>query len=270
LKSREREDLIERVKYGHMSPAEAEAEAARLGLSPLATSPQPLKHNPLGEAWWTLPMVIAWIMWRDPKAVLDCFDPHRTQFWDWHFEEWRIGPDGPIQKGHFLKQRRRATLSQLSLSESYDASTDTLRESSHKFTDATALLWKALRDNLLQATGIPNDDEQRRPIPDYEWRDLELIEERGRDVVRYGHLSSRGYNDVAFPRDSIFTLWPEFALQGQLELPPTIRPDGPGYFPLYCTSANELSDDALAAIAAIAATRSADPAETAPDPTKLN
>ena len=60
-----------------MSPDEAEAEAARLGLPPLASQPDPNKFDPMDEAWWTLPMTIAWIAWRNHTEVLDCYDPFR-------------------------------------------------------------------------------------------------------------------------------------------------------------------------------------------------
>lgn len=234
-----RDDLIEHVKYGRMSPDEAEAEAARFGLERLASSPEPRKYNPMGEAWWTLPMTVAWIAWRDPLEVLRCYDPYRVQCLDWHYQEWRLGSDGPIHKGHFLKERHRATLSLLSLAERYDIATDVVSESSAGVLDAKAHLWKALQANLLQATGIPNDGEQRKPIPDYEWRDLQAIEERGRDVVRYDRLSATGYNEISLRRHSIMTLWPERRRsdpETEPRLPPTIRPDGPGYFPLYCAS----------------------------------
>lgn len=61
------DDLIEEAKFGRMSPAAAEAEAARLGLPPLASSPDPKQCDPMVEAWWTIPMTIAWIMWRNAE-----------------------------------------------------------------------------------------------------------------------------------------------------------------------------------------------------------
>ena len=42
-----REDLIENVEYGRMSRDEAEAEAARLGLAPLVTAPDPNAFDPM-------------------------------------------------------------------------------------------------------------------------------------------------------------------------------------------------------------------------------
>src|SRR5690242_18078882 len=97
-----RDELIDEVKFGRLSPLEAEAEAARLGLEPLAPRPAPSQYNPLGEPWWTLPMTVAWIAWRNALEVLENYDPYLLECWHWVFREWRNGPDGPIFKGHFL------------------------------------------------------------------------------------------------------------------------------------------------------------------------
>ena len=42
-----------------MSPAEAEFEAKRLGLEPLASAPDPNDYDPMREPFWTLPMTVA-------------------------------------------------------------------------------------------------------------------------------------------------------------------------------------------------------------------
>jgi hypothetical protein len=244
-----RDDLIDEVKYGRMTPAEAEAEAARLGLEPLASRPDPKKFNVMGEAWWTLPMTVAWIAWRDPQRVLDWYDPYRAECLDWHYREWRLGPDGPVFKGHFLNERQRATLVLLSLSQ-------TGRKNPGPMTveEAKTRLQRALQENTLQATGIPNNGAQRIVIPDHEWRDLKWTEEKGRDFARYGLLSVAGYSDIAFRQRSVLALWPErHHVRPAAQLPPTVRPDGPGDFPLYC---------AAQWIATQGGTRTFDPADT--------
>ena len=229
-----RDDLIEDVKYGRMSPDEAEAGAIKLGLKPFASTPDPQKYNPIGEVWWSISMTVAWIAWRSGREVLESYDPYRLQCWDWHYQEWQV-PGGPIFKGHFLKQRQRATLSLLAFNERYDIANGSVRENSISVADAEARLWKALQDDQLRASGIPNNSDQRKPIPDYEWHDLKPVEENGRDGVRYDLLSPKGYNEVICRRQAVTALWPERRLsQAKIQLPPTVRPDGPGYFQLYC------------------------------------
>jgi hypothetical protein len=45
----ERDELIDRVRYGRLTPAEAEAEAAHLGLERLASRPDPSQFEPMPE-----------------------------------------------------------------------------------------------------------------------------------------------------------------------------------------------------------------------------
>lgn len=192
-----RDDLLEEVKYGRMTPDHAEAEAACLGLGPLAAVPDPQKFDSMAEPWWTLPMTITWIVWRDEREVLENYDPYRLECFDWIYRKWRIGFEGEIYEGHFLEQRNSATLPRLALAMLLDTAAAQSRQPLFTFKEAEKRLWNALQDNQLQATGIPPDGERRVTIPDFEWRDLKPYEERGRDVVRYEAISRQGYNDVA-------------------------------------------------------------------------
>src|SRR3954462_8238264 len=86
-----RDKLFEDVRYGRITPDEAEAKAKRLGLEPLAPQPDPADFNPMGETWWTLAMAVAWIASRSHTEVLRVWDQYRLQCSDWHFREWRVG-----------------------------------------------------------------------------------------------------------------------------------------------------------------------------------
>ena len=108
--------------------------------------------------------------------------------------------------------------------------------------DVKAKLWKALSDNVMQATGMerPNGEE-RVLIPDHEWCDLAPFQRKGRTVllVRKGQSVSgaSGYNDVMVRRQSVMALWPlDRREECDKLLPPTMSPDGPGYMPLYCAA----------------------------------
>jgi hypothetical protein len=203
-----RDDLFEEAKYGRMTPAEAEAEAARLGLAPLAAAPGAQKFDPMIEPWWTLPMTVAWIVWRNDRDVLENYDPYRLAWFDWIYREWRIGFEGPIHEGYFLEQRKPATLPRLALSIHFDILDGQSRENLFTFEEAEKSLWNALQDDQLQATGIPTDGEKREHIPDFEWRDLKAFEERERDVVRFEPLSRKGYINIALRRQSVLRFWP--------------------------------------------------------------
>jgi len=233
-----RDEIISKVRRGEMTPPEAEAEALRLGIKPYAIEADPSKFDPIREAWWTLPMAIAWIAWREPDRVREFWDPYRSECWDWNFREWRDGPDGPVYAGHFLEQRRPATLSSLLFAEKHDSAQGLLPDGAISISDAKAKLWQALGENSFQATGISTDTSERTVIPDYAWRDLHDIEERGRDVLRIrganGLWTDRGYNDVALRRQNIMAIWQPHRLEERgYRLPALVKPEGPGYMPLY-------------------------------------
>src|SRR5262245_20915646 len=145
-----RDDLIHKVRYGELTPDAAEAEAARIGLAKLAVTPDPAQFDPFKETWWTLPMAVAWIAWRSPREVRECWDPYRSECLDWHFKKWRVGFDGPAHAGHFLERRRPATLSWLSSAERYDSVRRTLPNGAISIKEAKAKLWAALGDNEFQ------------------------------------------------------------------------------------------------------------------------
>jgi hypothetical protein len=204
-----RDLLIHKVQYGEITPREAEAEAARLGLKPLASKPDPASFHPMDEPWWTLVMTVAWIGWRTPEKVRDNYDPYRLECWDWRFQPWRVGFDGPVYEGSFLEHRQPATLPLLSISESYDRVCGLTPMMT--FANAKAALWRALAGGKIQATGLDIASGDRIPIPDYKWRDLDNFEERGRDVVRLPYkirFNRVGFDEVALRRLAVMTAWP--------------------------------------------------------------
>ena len=234
-----RDELSGAVQYGRMKPEEAEAKLKELGLPPLARQPDPDKFNPMGEVWWTLPMTVSWIAWRSHEDVRSVWDDYRLGCSDWNYREWRVGFEGPVYRGHFLETRKTVTISDLQLLENFRASQGTLSADAMGVREAIKRLWRRLGENALQATGKTKAGE-RIVIPDYEWRDLEDFEEQGRDVVRVrdgGLVSNRGYDNLAFRRQNIMALWMPGQLgRENLNLPPVMTPDGPGYRPLFCAA----------------------------------
>jgi hypothetical protein len=226
-----RDQLIDAVQYGRMTPDDAEAEAARLGLGKLATEPDKDALDAMRETWWTLPMAVAWITWRTADAVCKHWDAFRRQCWDWHFQQWKSVPDGPIHSGHFLEQRRHASLLLLSLSEQFDAANGNERPNL-SMRDSRTELWDALGEGLLEATAIDCDTGRRVAIPQFEWQDLEVFHVRDRDVLRArgrAHLPSGGYENVAFRRKDLMAIWaPAKHEQSTGDSSPTGRTGAPG------------------------------------------
>ncbi len=240
MNSANHDALIEEVRYGRMTPEEAEAEATRLGLPRMAAVPDPASYNPMGETWWTLVMAIAWISWRSPTQVCQFWDDYRRECWDWHFREWRIGPDGPVHAGHFLEQREPATYSRLSLAGRHDEVHSLVPENWIAVADAKARLWKALGENVMQATGIDRQRGERTVIPEHGWRDLEIFQEDKRTVLfvrKEAAFGVGGYHDVVVRRQAVMSTWPpDRGERFSEKLPETAKPEGPGYMPLYCAA----------------------------------
>jgi hypothetical protein len=236
-----RDLLIHQVQYGEISPEQAEAEAARLGLAPLASKPDRASFNPMDETWWSLVMATAWIAWRSPERILEFYDPYRTECWDWHFRKWRVGFDGPVHAGYFLEQRRPATLTMIAFFENYDRASGIWPADAIGIRDAKAQLWKALGEAAVRATGIDRHTGERMPIPDYAWHDFEDFDEDGRVVVHQRHqtgLRKTGFTDVVLRREAVLARWPprRHESANEFRLPHLIIPHGPGYMPLYCAT----------------------------------
>lgn len=79
----DRDELLRRVTHFEITPDEAEAEAARCGLEPLNPDPDPTAFDPMSEVRWSLPMALAWIVWRDPDRVREQWDRWRREKSDW-------------------------------------------------------------------------------------------------------------------------------------------------------------------------------------------
>jgi hypothetical protein len=183
--SNSRDSLISKVHRGEISSAAAEIEAKRLGLPPLARRPS--SFDPMVEPWWTLPMAIAWIVWRQPRQVLLFWDEYRLRCWAWRtiLGRHRLVQDSPATLGLLLRVERSGA------SAVKDDPKIKIVKNVMSVRSAKAELWRALGKGTLHATGVDLDAARRVPIRDFEWCDLECVEEHGRVIVRTRIASSR-------------------------------------------------------------------------------
>ena len=234
-----RDELFHRLSLGELTPAEAEAEAAQLGLGPLAPTPDDDSFDPAKEAHWTLPMAVAWIAHRTWPAVRLRWEAYRKELWDWHQRESRIGFEGETHKGWFLEQRGRTTLASLSFAEALAAETDRDPRYSMTVAEAKKALWDALQSDCFRVTGVDQRSGERVEILPTTWIDLKYFEQSGVDEVRRDPLLSNAphrYQDVLLPSRAIRGLWREpFGVDIE-RLPPNVLPMGDGYIPLYCAA----------------------------------
>jgi hypothetical protein len=181
--------LIEKVRRGEIKPTEADSEAKRLGFGTLAREPDPANFDPMQEPHWSLPMAVAWIAYRSIDAVRNWWDEYRKECWDWHFREWRVGPDGPVRQGYFLEQRSKATLVLLKMTDVWPDQTGLI-----SVAEAIDALWLVLQSGDLEVTGINEDTGRRVPIPGGAMARLNVVRGKGprRDLLQTGARPQHG------------------------------------------------------------------------------
>ncbi len=226
------DELIDKARNGLITPEEAEVEAVRAGLLPLAYTPNAADYDPLRETWWTLPMAVAWISRRQADAVRDVWEDYTNQCRHWIFREWRVGFEGPTTKGFSLEYRSRPRFLDLIVSDKLRVAGGEAAEMS--FAAAKEALWVALREGFFEATGIASDSDKRVAIPPMEWRDLEAAEVHGVDLIAAGQTS---YRDVCVQSRSVVGFWPQApVVTSAADLPLITPPGDAGYMPLYCAA----------------------------------
>ena len=231
-----RNDLIGKVQDGELSPEEADAEAVRLGLRPLASVPADDALDPMMLETWTLPMAIAWIAWRSPAAVRAWWGAYRDECRSWHHRNWRIGPDGPVREGFFLKSRPPASVALLRMSAMLDERVHQDAPPSIAIEDAIAWLWRMLARGLVRATAVDCRADERTVIPAEAWQRLKAAEtDHDRDEVRDMSRFPFGerYADVLLNVSDIRNAWP-VVWNGSQPVPQLVPPTSKGYIPLFC------------------------------------
>lgn len=232
-----RDELIEQVRSGAMSPEEAEKEAARLGLRAIAYRPDPTDHDPMQERFWTLPMAVAWIAYRTVDAVRENWDAYRLECVHWRFSEQLRAPG---RSGFDLFNFSPANLRRLKMAEKLEVAREADPDYSMPISDAINALWQALRGSCFEASGIEMASGKREIIDALLLQDLIFGEDEHRDVLRERAPIGIGpvrYRDITVPMGGVRGLWGvRPPPTPQMRLPDLVRPDGPGFMPLYCAA----------------------------------
>lgn len=228
-----RNNLIQKARYGEITGDQADAEAKRLGLGSLSQEPVCDKFRPEAEAYWTLVMSVAWIVYRDLEEVRKWSLPFREECFDWRWQRWQLGFDGPIHEGWLLEQRGRPNLGGLQIGAAYEEAAKGKRPIM-PVSIAKEALWQGLHEGLFAASGISSQTGKRTEIPALEWHELVDVHVDGSDEVRFGALG-HGYREVLVPAAAIRGLWREAAEKIE-RLPPIVVPQGEGYMPLFCAA----------------------------------
>jgi len=206
-------ELISFAWLGQVTPEQAEAEAAANGWEPFAQQPELPAFDPMQANRWSMPMVLAWIAWRDPMLVRRASSAFASQSTHWVARQWnRPADDGrgfERHSGWFLEPLSQITTVGLRQWEIILRSKGGLPATAvMSILEAQAELWKRLVDLQFVAEAIGADGKPV-DVPARDWSYLNVTEHRHRDVLIYrsGDLNEP-FREVQFKRDDVLHLWP--------------------------------------------------------------
>jgi hypothetical protein len=218
--------VLHLVMDGVLSPAEAEALAAKCAMPPFSKEPDHAKFDPMTQAAWSLPMTIAWIVWRTTGDVRRAWNDFRSECWEWISQRRNLPTDGGtgwIQvSGHELRVLEPISLNKLGILEALNAD---FYETSKLVSIKTARedLWRRLAEGELVATGL---DTRGIPvlIPEHEWPYLgpagRMSGSLDRDYLMWTTgFKNRAYTGLTFKRREVLASWPAHTV---LESSPTV------------------------------------------------
>ena len=211
-----RDELFHRAQIGEITPKEAEAEATRKGLAPLASRPAEDDFDPRGKSRWSLSMALAWILWRDFGEVRQWDNEYRAECWNWQPLNVCLpvdgGPSTKVVRGFSVAQLHPTSSLLFEIHGAVASMEEARNPPGESPRAAKAELWRALADEKLAAEGIPAKGGPRIEVPAREWIDLENVTDGRLDVeyFRYRHHPlGRAYNDIVWRRDDLTRLWPD-------------------------------------------------------------
>ena len=201
--SSKRDDLIHRARIGEITPREAEAEADRLGVGPLAPRPADHEFDPRATSRWSLSMALAWIVRRDFGEVRKWDNEYRAECWSWQAKNSRQPQEGG-ESSHLVRGFEVVQMQPTNalLFEAYGAVALLQGEQFLGYPSPDAAkeeLWNALSDERLLAEGIPASGGARVDVPAREWTDLEVATDGQLDgeYFRYRHHpEGRAYSNI--------------------------------------------------------------------------
>jgi hypothetical protein len=203
---RPRDTLITWVQRGRLTPEQAAAEATRLGLEPLLSRPNPADFDATTEPYWTIGMVLTWIMTLETDCVREAWEKWREATEFWSCKKWQV-PGGPIYEGCFIERVGPFGVMDLHVLEMTWSDTGQLKTG---WRAAWEQFSAPLKRNDLQAYGVPESGGERIVVSSFHWQDLALYENRrGRLAVRVRPGLDPGYEDVVLATNAVLALWPD-------------------------------------------------------------
>jgi hypothetical protein len=160
--------------------------------------PDALQFDPFKLAHWTLPMALAWVIWRTPEAVQS-----QWELYDFHLRDLNRTEDGSRPQS---KLRSLHDLLFLTEDDEVDQSAVLVKGPA-----ARDDLWNKLGSGKLTATGIGIKSGRREPIACTDWQDLDSFDPGLAwpfDAVGKGHKHELRFKKVSVSTKDVLDLWP--------------------------------------------------------------
>lgn len=205
--------LLHAASLGLLDADTAEGLAADLNCKPLANRPDVSKFDPRDDAFWSLPMAIAWAMSREWKKVARQKAGYRAAEEYWYCTR-NVGlPKDGLLNGYVIgaswqiRSLGPATIDRLLLDDSFEAVQSLQPASGMTALEAKRALWRALQEQRLTASGRQGG--ARKPISAFLWQDL-LPFQDGSEAPEHLREGSHGprWDDVTASRDDVLREWP--------------------------------------------------------------
>ena len=200
------------VMDGVVGTAEAEAFATNWRLGRFERSPAADGFDPMKRVAWTLPMTIAWILWRTPGQVRLYDDAYRTECRKWFAVNWSIAPDdgsGSYEvHGHELRRLGAASYFELENMDASSHSDGGDPSKGAKVRSAREDIWRHLAEGKLVVSAVDKDGRVGK-VPENEWLFLSVaFSMSGPDhLVWSEEATTVAYSRLRFERQQVLSIW---------------------------------------------------------------
>jgi hypothetical protein len=170
--------VLDMVRNGDLTPQQAEEWATGRHLLPFARKPDPKSFDPMAEEFWTLPMALAWFIWRTPESVVEQAEHYRSSWRRWGTVPPKGLPDTlgqhvwdliPASKPSISELLRHPDLMRLPINFLFDPATwDPFQRMSPAVSSPYRRLLEALQLDQIHATAVSRKGKlkgQRAPFP---------------------------------------------------------------------------------------------------------
>ncbi|MEP7452829.1 hypothetical protein [Phyllobacterium sp. SB3] len=188
-----RKDILKQLERGDITVQVAKQQA-EYREAVLEIIPDKSDFDPMKKRVWSLPMVVAWIIWRDVEKVREHFDDYRLQRHDnWTFKS-------TVLSGAVLQSQGKSSLPLIEKSYKNRPGSDNLFERA-----VDELLTKLIQGELV-AMALENGEPAQ--ITSAQWSHLHLAGSSAGGDILHSPGKSAKFTDMTILRTTVLDQWP--------------------------------------------------------------